>query len=87
VNEGMRCSVEAQGEGKMPRDKDRPILHRICDWNDIADGEAESVICPDCGQLEIWSIDELIDHGLCRFGVGHTADGRCPVCNDQLIEE
>jgi len=71
----------------MPRDKDRLILHRVCDWNDIADGEAESVICPDCGQLEIWAIDELIDHGLCRCGAGYTVERCCPVCGEQLIEE
>jgi hypothetical protein len=33
------------------------------------------VKCPDCGQLEWWSDDELLDHGLCR-----AMDHPCVVC-------
>ena len=34
---------------------------------DVAEGRALVVVCPDCGQLEIWSEEEaLVGHGLCR---------------------
>ena len=34
----------------------------------IGDDDTKIVRCPDCGQMEIWSEDELIDHGRCRTG-------------------
>lgn len=34
------------------------------------------VVCPDCGQLEIWTDEECRDHGQCR-----SAGGACPVCS------
>lgn len=39
---------------------------------DVAEGRAQVVVCPDCGQLEIWSNGECNDgsegpdHGVCR---------------------
>ena len=27
---------------------------------------AQLIRCPDCGQLEWWSMAELLDHGKCR---------------------
>ena len=37
------------------------------------------VICPDCGQMEIWSEQECSDHGLCR-----RSGKPCPVCGQSL---
>jgi len=33
---------------------------------DVSRGDAVVVRCPECGQLEIWSPDELDQHGKCR---------------------
>lgn len=39
------------------------------------DIDTQLVRCPDCGQLEIWTDDELSDHGKCR-----ASTDPCPVC-------
>ena len=45
----------------------RDALHSVA-WNlnDVADGYAQVVRCPDCGQVEVWSCLEVDTHGLCR---------------------
>ncbi len=43
------------------------------------DRDTEIVRCPDCGQMEVWTIDELADHGRCR-----SADRPC-AC-DELVD-
>lgn len=54
-------------------------LHRFdLDMADIIAGDARIVRCPDCGQLEIWSVAEETDHGLCR--TRHAVDRHCAVC-------
>jgi len=46
-------------------------------FRDVEDGEAAIVVCPDCGQMEIWSIEERIDHGHCR-----ASGATCPLCDE-----
>ncbi len=48
---------------------------------DVESGQALIVICPDCGQMEIWSREERDDHGMCRTNP-YLADGKCPVCDE-----
>ncbi len=38
-------------------------------------GFAELVRCPDCGQMELWTVEELQDHGQCR-----SVYDPCPAC-------
>jgi predicted RNA-binding Zn-ribbon protein involved in translation (DUF1610 family) len=38
--------------------------------------ETQVVRCPDCGQLELWTDQEVRDHGQCRSA----AERPCPVC-------
>ena len=45
-------------------------LHQDMTLDDVTMGTARAVICPDCGQMEIWSVEELADHGKCRTRVG-----------------
>lgn len=60
-------------------------LHRFdLDMADIIAGDARIVHCPECGQLEIWSVDEELDHGLCR--TRHAADRHCSVCTGDPLE-
>ena len=42
------------------------------------DRDTEIVRCPDCGQMEVWTIDELADHGRCR-----STDRPC-VCDETV---
>ena len=54
------------------------MLHPETTGPDYADpygDPAQLVSCPDCGQIEWWTGDELIAHGKCRV-----QDGDCPVC-------
>ena len=41
-------------------------LHGDYTLEDVANGLAQVVSCPDCGQLEIWGVAEIADHGVCR---------------------
>jgi hypothetical protein len=41
-------------------------LHRSLTLADVSRGDASIVRCPDCGQLEIWSLEEIQHHGKCR---------------------
>ena len=36
------------------------------------------VRCPDCGQMEWWTVEEQADHGWCR-----SATAPCPLCANQ----
>lgn len=42
------------------------------------DPDTQVVRCPDCGQTEVWVVDELADHGMCR------TTGRCEC--DEYVE-
>ena len=53
-------------------------LHRAYTLQDIPD-DAQVVRCPDCGQMEIWGIDEMTDHGACR-----SRGGVCAECGQQV---
>jgi len=48
---------------------------------DLDVGRAKVIQCPDCGQLEIWSLWEYEDHGMCRIRPHLDEDGKCPVCS------
>lgn len=48
---------------------------------DVESGQALIVTCPDCGQMEIWSVEERDDHGMCRVNP-ILEDGKCPVCDE-----
>jgi predicted RNA-binding Zn-ribbon protein involved in translation (DUF1610 family) len=45
---------------------------------------AKLVRCPDCGQMEVWSLDEYLAHGMCRTYPIFDTDGKCPVCGDEI---
>lgn len=47
------------------------------DYRDADDNPASIVACPDCGQMEWWTQEEMIDHGHCR-----AASGPCEICED-----
>lgn len=42
---------------------------------DVEFGFAQVVQCPECGQMELWTIGEVNDHGQCRLRYDP-----CPVC-------
>lgn len=44
-----------------------------------AGNEPEIVQCPDCGQMEWWTLDERMNHGACR-----SQAGRCQVCGQTV---
>jgi predicted RNA-binding Zn-ribbon protein involved in translation (DUF1610 family) len=46
--------------------------------DDVLAGRARLVQCPDCGQMELWTKVEWLDHGLCRS----RGDRDCPTCGD-----
>jgi len=50
-------------------------LHKISGANKI-------VICPDCGQMEWWTEEELDTHGICR--TLHKPGDVCPECGEEL---
>ena len=50
-------------------------LHQERTKEDVEAGRAQIVSCPECGQQELWSIEETKDHGLCR-----TKGEECIVC-------
>lgn len=39
--------------------------------------------CPHCGQLEIWTHAEIMDHGICRTAPKLDKDGQCLVCGEK----
>lgn len=53
-------------------------LHQAYTLQDIPD-DAQVVRCPDCGQMEIWGIDEMTDHGACR-----SRGGQCTECGQSV---
>ena len=54
-------------------------LHRTLGPEDVANYDAQIVVCPDCGHHEYWAVEELSDHGICR-----SVQGPCPVCDELL---
>jgi hypothetical protein len=50
-------------------------LHRACAPEDVLQGQARMVRCPECGQLEYWTIAEFNTHGKCR-----KQGGACSKC-------
>lgn len=44
------------------------------------DGPAQLVRCPDCGQMEWWTVRETQEHGYCRSGRGRYRVQDCPAC-------
>jgi hypothetical protein len=53
-------------------------IHRFVATADIP-AKGQIVTCPHCGHLEIWTHEEIQDHGLCRHLL-HLEGGSCSVC-------
>ncbi len=57
------------------------MLHRIVE---LTDQDVSVVICPDCGQMEVWTLEEVWDHGICRCNPYYLERGHCPVCGEAI---
>ena len=53
-------------------------IHKFVPVSDLP-AKGEIVNCPHCGQLEIWTHEEIQDHGLCRHVYCYEG-GACPIC-------
>jgi hypothetical protein len=58
----------------MPTQEEIERRHPRTDSLTDAEGEPLKLVrCPDCGQMEWWTEQELSDHGRCRAAYAHCA--------------
>ena len=53
----------------------------IREWDGV---NVRLVICPDCNEWELWSIEEMQNHGICKHKF--MINAKCPLCKDPLVE-
>ena len=56
-------------------------MHRFIAVSEVP-AKGELVTCPWCGNLEIWTREEVQTHGLCRH-LPHLEEAVCPVCGER----